>query len=160
VKHTRRWQFVKQDAIRFAGLGLSDAEIAARLEVDRVTVYRWRKAGKLEVPHGIGARQVVVKPRPQQTPSQWSADVRASYDLDSTDDQTVTNAEAALVISRDPLADPRLQLQAMGTFDRLTKGLKLAVRNAESAAEEPKRQTFALPSRSGGDPRSALAAVK
>ena len=158
MKHTRRWQFVKQDAVRFAALGLSDIEIAKRLEVDRATVYRWRKAGKLGVSGGSEPRQPLVMPRSGQTPAQWSADVRASYDLDSTDDQTITNAESALLISRDPLADPRLRLQAMGTFDRLTKGLKLAVRNAEQQPEE-KRQTFAVQRRSGVDPRSILTVV-
>lgn len=164
-KGSRRWAIVEQDVLRLAALGLSDAEIAERVEVDRATVFRWRKAGKLSrdgaKPDEVAAkRNEVLRKAGSQTASEWAAAVRASYALDATDEQLVTLAESTLITARDPGATASLRLQAMRTFQGLVKQLALVARAAdEKPAEEPKRKTFALRRRSNVDPREILKAV-
>ena len=162
MKRTRRWEFVKQDAIRFAGLGLSDIEIGRRLEVDPSTVYRWRKDGKLGVKVATPPREPLVMPTSEQTPAQWAASVRAAYDLDATDEQLVSQGETALLVTRDPAASAGLRFQAMREFRATVKQLALVARkaSAEEPDEKPKRETFAVQKRSGADPRALLQAVK
>lgn len=162
-KRTRRWEFVKQDALRFAALGLSPNEIAERLGVDRATVFRWKKAGKLTVEVRMPKGPIVVTKG--ETPAQWAASVRAAYDLDATDDQIVSMAESVLVIARDPHASAALRLAAMREFRGAVKQLSLVARagSGEKPAgepEPPKRQTFQPQRRSGVDPRALLQAVK
>lgn len=162
-RRTRRWEFVKQDALRFASLGLSADEIAERLDVDRATVFRWKKAGKLTVHVQLPRGPLVVTNG--ETPAQWAASVRAAYALDATDDQLVTMAETALLLWRDPNAAPSLRFQAMREFRATVKQLALVARSAPDekpvpAVEPPKRKTFTVQRRSGDDPRALLTAVK
>lgn len=157
MKRTRRWEFVKQDAIRLATLGLSDLEIGQRLDLNRATVYRWRKAGKLTVESASPVGRLGVE-RLDQTPAQWAANVRAEFDLDATDDQILRMAEAVAVIARDPHADAKLRLAAMREFRGAVKQLALVTRATQPAdaptPEAPKRQTFQAPKRTGTDPRA------
>lgn len=160
MNRTRRWEFVKQDALRLAGLGLSAEEIAQRLDVGRATVFRWKKEGKLTV----GGRT----PVPQlgivtgQTPSQWASSVREAYALDVTDEQIVTMAESCLLVARDPATPAALRLSAMREFRGAVKQLALVARSSveNGEPEQPKRQKFEAPKRSGVDPRALLQAVK
>jgi hypothetical protein len=170
MKRSRKWEYVKQEAIRLAGLGLSDQTIGRRLELDRATVFRWRKAGKLRVevesvrdPGEVetgSEPDAPVEALAHQTPEQWAAAVRGAYDLDVTDDQLVTLAESALLLARDPaVADPKLRLTAMGRYQALVKQLALVARAAVKA-EVPTRKTFAVQRRPASDPRGLLEAVK
>jgi len=166
VKRTRKWSFVAQEATRLASIGLTPKEIATRLGVDRSTVVRWMQAGKIQRtggPKRVPKRRGKPVSRTGQTPAQWAAAVRKEYSLDSTDDQLVTLAESALLLSRDPGAAAPVRLVAAGRFQALVKQLALVARNADAVpepkpAEEPqKRQLIRVVTRSSGaDPRAAL----
>ncbi len=164
MKRTRRWEFVKQDALRLAALGLSADEIANQVGVDRATVFRWKKAGKLQVGSGSSADAAQVPlVTTDQTSAQWAAAVRAAYALDVTDSQIVTIAESALLVAKDPGTPGTLRLAAMREFRAAVKQLGLVARaGAEDGTPAPepavpaKRKTFQVQRRGGGDPRSLL----
>lgn len=162
MRRTRKWAFVAQEAERLAGLGLSPKDIAVRLGVNKSSVTRWMKAGKLG--QARSARQPVSISKRHQTPDQWAAAVRKAYDLDATDEQLVELAVDALRMSKDLAIGPQARMTAAGRFQALVKQLRLVARaespTASTDAGEPKRQTFAAPRHSGGDPRAILTAVK
>lgn len=154
MKRTRKWSFVAQEAARLSGLGLRPADIARSLGVHAATVGRWIKAGKLT----RGKRAVLEVP---QAPEEWAASVRLAYDLDATDDQLVTAAQAALELSRNMVEGPATRLSAMGRFQSLVKQLALVTRQAEAEKPETvKPAARVLAVRSGVDPRNVLQAVK
>ena len=164
MKRTRRWEFVKQDVLRLAALGLSDIEIGKQVGVDRATVFRWRKAGKfVDQPAERNAADKVLTAAERQTPSQWARAVRDAYALDATDEQMVLGAESALLMSRDPTSPAALRLQAMREFRGAVKQLRLVARTAseqEPKDTPPPRQTFEVTRRTSGDPRALLTALK
>lgn len=160
MKRTRKWTYVAQEAKRLAGLGMSAQEIAHRLELNRATVWRWMKQGKLPNT-GRSATGSGVMPEGSaiSTPAEWAAAVRKTYGLDATDDQLVTLAEAALTTARDPGASVTLRLGAMGRFQALVKQLALVARTEESVKPEPKPAAPARAVRTS-DPRLLMMAVK
>lgn len=166
MRRTRKWAFVQQEAERLAGLGLTAAEIARRLDLNKSTVGRWIAAGKLtvrerreEVATGSG--------RDRQTPAQWAESVRREYDLDSTDDQLLTLAEEALALSMDRTVGPHIRMAASGRFQAIVRQLALVARGAQKEADEgaPKQEEPAQPKknppveRPPGDPRGVLMMV-
>lgn len=165
MKKTRKWSFVQQEAVRLAELRLSPKEIADRLGVNKSSVTRWMKAGKLKAtaqdPRAT-AEAVAKVLLGNQTPAQWAAEVRTAFALDVTDDQMVSMAESVLLLIRDPLADSKLRLQAMGRFQALVKQLNLLARVADAKGEDERpTQRRANPpvQRSSADPRGMLRAV-
>lgn len=160
MKRTRRWEFVKQDVLRLARLGQSDLEIALAIGLDRATVFRWRKSGKLGVP--TEEREPVMPVTRGRTPEEWAKAVRESYALDATDEQLVDMAEAALLVWKDAERSPAVRFQAMREYRATVKQLRLVARavDAQPKPDEPKRQRFAIPRRSGADPRGLLAVAK
>lgn len=161
MRRTRKWAFVAQEATRLAALGLSPAEIGARLDVPRQTVYRWMKEGKLVTPESTRAT-VSMTVRANQTPEQWAADVRNAYALDATDEQLVSMAEAALLIWRDPAASAPLRMQAMREFRATVKQLALVARATEqeqAAPPQSDKPKLRVVRHSAGDPRRGLMAV-
>lgn len=160
MKRTRKWAYVAQEAKRLAGLGLSSAEIAERLELSRRTVYRWMKVGKLP-DTGRSAPSVGVMPEglSGSSPGEWAAAVRRTYGLDATDDQLVALAETALTTARNPNIAAPLRLSAMGRFQALVKQLALVARAGEEAPAKPEPPAPARAARTT-DPRIHLMAVK
>lgn len=159
MRRTRKWSFVAQEATRLADLGLSPADIAARLEVGRNTVQRWMAAGKL-----ADTRRGARPPQTNQPKSavEWAAAVRADYALDATDEELVTIGATALRKVHDPLESSQVQLNAMGRFIAIVKQLALVARKSEAVpvpAEEPKPPELVM-RRPGADPRKFLMAVK
>jgi hypothetical protein len=148
-------------------MGLSPKDIATRLGVNRSSVTRWMASGKLESTRDRTARpdgSLKPPPRPPKTPSEWAADVRATYDLDATDDQLVTVAEGALTLSLDEKASPQVRLQSAGRFQSIVKQLALVARSAVAepgpVPGKPDKPTFrVVRRRDSGDPRRALMAV-
>jgi hypothetical protein len=162
VKRTRKWAFVAQEATRLAALGLSPKDIATRLNVDKSSVTRWMKQGKL-APTRDDRRPVKIGAAKKTTPEQWAAAVRAAYDLDATDEQLVALAVDALKMSRDLAIGPQARMTAAGRFQALVKQLRLIARAQvapQATPEAPKRQTFEPRHRSTVDPRTLLTAVK
>lgn len=161
MKRTRKWAFVAQEAIRLAGLGLSQSEIARRLEVNKSSVSRWLRDGK--IPAGGNGSNPAPKPvTMRQTPEQWSAEVRATYALDATDDQLVTHGEEALRIAGDPGVSVTLRMSAWREFRAIVKQLALVSRQTPAKQPTPEarpRQSFQPPRRLNVDPRQLLKAV-
>jgi DNA-binding CsgD family transcriptional regulator len=160
VRRTRKWAFVEQEAVRLAALGLSPKDIAGRLGVNKSSVLRWMKSGKLT---REGAdRHKVTASSAAKTPAQWASAVRQAYALDATDEQLVSLAVDALRMSRDRAIGPQARMTAAGRFQALVKQLRLVARaEAQNVpVEPPKRKTFQLTQRTGIDPRALLTAVK
>jgi hypothetical protein len=170
MKRTRKWSFVGQEATRLAALGLTPLEIAHKIGLAKSTVTRWAKAGKLVIRAAKGGerdadRAEVAASGAKQSPSDWSASVRATYALDSTDDQLVTMAESVLRDALDETKGLTLRLAAMGRFQSLVKQLALVARaepQSKPAAPEtePKRPALQVVRKPRTDPRAALAAAK
>lgn len=157
MKRSRKWEFVKQEAMRLADLGVGSREIAHRIGVVTTTVDRWFKAGKLKRPTGIIGQTASGE---VQSPGEWAAGVRGEYSLSPTDDQLVTLAEASLVAAHDMLTPASSRLSAMRTFQGLVRQLTLVAKVVEVPAEEPQEERR-LPLRpTGSDPRLKLMVVK
>lgn len=152
IRKTRKWSFVAQEAQRLAGLGLSPAEIADRLEVNKSTVTRWIAAGKLKVPAKVVSMAPVVA---RMAPAEWAKAVRDEYALSPTDEQLVTLGEAALSLSRDMTAKASVQLNAGARFLAIAKHLDVLPRKeAAKALEQPKavNDTPVAPERKSNPP--------
>jgi transposase len=171
---TRRWEHVAQEARRLAGLGQSAKQIGLLLDVDRSTVQRWMRAGKIANtltdprgrPRRAGqvARVTVASAVPVvaalQTPAEWAATIRREYRLDATDDQLVTLAQRALETAQNPDEVSALAYTAMARFQALVKQLALPTKRPDlqqqPAAPAARRE---VPARSGEDPRARLMAA-
>lgn len=166
-RRTRRWSQVAQEARRLASIGLTPKEIADRLEVNKTTVNRWIKAGKLK----IAARVIDIMPaRAEKTPSEWAKAIRGEYDLDETDDQLVKMAETAAAIAEDATAKRSERLNAMRTFRGIVAQLRLVARAAAEAEQDQpvavnapavmKSKNPPVRRKPSADPRVTLRAVK
>jgi hypothetical protein len=168
MKRTRKWAFVAQEAGRLAALGKKPSEIARALGLDKSTVTRWISAGKLtrHEAQAPAARAVAEGAWRDKTAAEWAAIVREDYDLSETDDQMVTLAESALLLSRDPLALPGTRLAAMREFRAQVKQLGLETRAVvpmpDVAPAEPETSSKVAPAlkRTGTDPRGILMGLK
>lgn len=164
---SRRWEFVAQEAKRLAGLGMSRAEIAKKIGVDKSTVTRWMQAGKLPTTSDRPATASAGPVRPNQSPSEWAASIRAAYALDPTDDQLVTLGEQALRDAVNPNATSTARSNSARTFQGIARQLALAARTEpqqaaqpEAPAQEPApRRNPPVQRTNTGDPRGILSAV-
>lgn len=120
-------------------------EAARRHGLDKSTVSRWAKSGRLDLnncshPPSIEAPSVV----PQSNsavcaiahingteavllppPEDWAARIRAKYDLDDTESELVTLVGQALAMAHDVALPATTRLVAMQRFEALTKRLDL-----------------------------------
>lgn len=160
MKRTRKWAFVAQEATRLSGLGLSQGAIAARLGVNKSTVSRWIKSGRIsEAPEGRESVAVEVG----KSPAEWASAVRADYSLDLTDDRLVTLAEAALTTALDTNEKATVRMLATGKFQSVIRQLALTSRTAHSepaTPTEPRPTTREPRAATGTDPRRVLMAIK
>jgi hypothetical protein len=165
MRRTRKWAYVRQEATRLAGLGLTPTQIAKKLDLNRSTVKRWMASGKLNDTR----REDVRRPRGSVTttthsPAEWANAVRDAYALDATDEQLVIVGEAALTVARNRKADPRLRLAAAGRFQAVVKQLALVARKSEEEQPQPDVPVPTKPAAVARvrrfDPRTQLMAVK
>jgi hypothetical protein len=112
------------------------------------------------------------EPQPQirapLTPDEWAKEIRATYDLDATDDQLVTMAQVQLTMSLNPVA-AQVQLQAQAAFRASVKQLALTARIpkgeermqplAKTGTDSGRQQNPAVQRRSSADPRAFLMVV-
>lgn len=103
------------------------------------------------------------------TPDEWATEIRATYDLDATDDQLVTMAQVQLTMSLNPLVAAQVQLQAQAAFRASVKQLALTARIpkgeermqplAKTGTDSGRQQNPAVQRRSSADPRAFLMVV-
>jgi transposase-like protein len=94
---------------------------AKRLNVDRSTLFRWIREGKVPP---LARTQA---PGPPASPLAWAAAVKAAYELSATEAALVGLAEAALALANDVTLTPMARLQAMARFAALVKQVNLEV---------------------------------
>lgn len=159
MKRSRKWIFVAQEAQRLADLGLRPVDIARRLEVNEGSVSRWIKAGKLTVRRKkVGGEDGDIAPsevHQVQSPEEWAAEVRRTYDLDPTDDQLVTLAEALLMTARTDKS-PTVRRGATAEFRGIVKQLALVARAQPAQRPEPETPKKPLEIVRRTDPRRSF----
>lgn len=128
------------DAAAVVSSAASDTDAARRLGVNRSTIHRWRKAGKIpSAPSGKAPRPPAARPEapctapgasvePQpipDSPSTWAAWVRATYAITPTEARLLDLAVAALTIAGDETQTPAVRLAAAARFQSLARHLDL-----------------------------------
>ena len=106
------------------------AAAAKALGVNKATVFRWVKAGKIPGPGGR-RRAPTVPPSPEG----WAPTIRAAYLLDATETALVELADAALTMARDAAMKPADRLAAMARFAQLVRQIDLEVPSGEVATD-------------------------
>ena len=132
------------DAVAVMSAASSVTAAAKVLQVDRVTLHRWIRAGKVPAP---GGRRRRVSPRldnplatPVATPEEWAAAVRAAYALTATELEILALAERARAIALNDTVKLETQLAAMGRYQTLVKQLNLeSPDNGEAETRETGR---------------------
>lgn len=142
MKKTWRFGTLQGDAADVMRSASSLGAAATRLGVDKSTVFRWVKSGK--VPPPGGRRRAVSTggnhPPGELSPEGWAASVRNSYALSPTEAELVGMAAVALEMAHDTGARPETRLAAMGRFQRLTRQLDLET-ETDGEAENDHRPT-------------------
>jgi len=133
VKKTWRWGSVMGRAADVMRTAPSLSAAAAVLQVDRQTVHRWVKAGKIPPPGG--GRQPL--PRVLEVPASaaWGDRIRALYALSVTDLELVPLAETALALARDESLKASERLAAMARFQSLVRQLHLEETDGEAEGQ-------------------------
>jgi hypothetical protein len=112
---------------------------ADALGVNRSSVTRWIRAGKVPRPGGQrpSRRKGPVVAGPRQSPQDWAATIRRAYELSPTELQLVALAEAALTLARTEDARPADRLAAMSRYQSLVRQLELEdAKNGEAEAPQ------------------------
>ena len=142
----------------------SKAEACKRLGINRTTLERWIKAGKVAP---IGAKERAASaasamPSSAVSPDDWAASVkREQPDLTATDLQLLELARLALLTARDPKERIENRHAAVTRFQALVKHMHLTVEPMTKPSEPPRPTFVPRPARVAvGDPRKALMAVK
>jgi hypothetical protein len=124
------------------------AAAAARLGVDRSSVCRWVKAGRIPPPAGRQRRRPPADSVTAATgltdtpvpPAGWAAAVRAAYELNASEAELVRLAETALALAHDAAQPAAVRIQAMRAFSALLRQLDLEVDDGEvTTAHAPAR---------------------
>ena len=121
------WRRLGKDVGEVVASSSSLSAAARRLGVDRSTLHRWLKAGKVQ---GAAARQKRATtaedgPATNRTPGEWAAAVRRDYEFTATEERLVDLSELTLTMSQDERLSTSERLAAMARFQALTKQLRL-----------------------------------
>ena len=146
VTAKRTWKFnaAAPGAAETMASAASCAAAARRLGLNRSTVTRLVRAGKLPAPGGRRNRVVVVDASSldalEAVPATgWADVVRAQYALSATELTLVELADAALTLARDTALTPSVRLTAMSKFAWLVQQLHLEAVD-DGKAESPFRR--------------------
>lgn len=152
------------DAVDVIANAKTAAEACERLGIDKSTLFRWTKAGKVPAVGSARAGRTdaaTTEPVPSGDADAWAATVKKQNpDMSPTDLQLLELARLALSMAHkvSPWDAPRLA--AMTRFQALVKQLNLtAEATALPAVPQPRPASVARPRASVGDPRRALMAV-
>lgn len=142
------------------------ASAAAQLGVNRSTLHRWIKAGKVPEPGSARPKVPMTVPPAGEAaagsglPDAWFTAASAAREFNATDAQLLELARAALRLAYDS-ADEKTRLSAMSRFQGLVKQVNLGMGAAEkpAALERPERPAH-RPYLTSMDPRRSIMAVK
>jgi hypothetical protein len=113
---------------------------AKRLGVDRVTVHRWIKAGRIAAPSGrkrgpAPSGDVPTSLELPQSPEEWARWARETFVLTGTELALVALAELALTIAWDKTQKSEVRLSAAGRYQRLVQQLDFEEESEDGQAE-------------------------
>ena len=140
MKKTWRFRSLPGDAAKVMASASSLATAAKALGVDKSTVFRWVKTGKLPAPGGRRRSSATTAAPAGLSAKAWRARVRRTYALDVNETVLVDMAAAALDIAQDPKARAETRLAAMRTFAALRRQLDFEGAH-EDETKEPEATT-------------------
>jgi transposase-like protein len=138
-KRTWKVQGMAGAAARAVATSPNVSAAAKTAGVNRSTLYRWAKTGKIPALTRQARRAVSSPAAPvvnRTTPlsaAEWATSIQCAYDLDDTEHTLVNLAEAALELARDLTLRPADRLAAMARFQGLVKQLALEAPDGEVA---------------------------
>jgi transposase-like protein len=135
MKQTHKFQSLG-DVAAVVNAAPSLAAAARQLGVDRSSVSRWIKAGKVTRHQAAAAPSVQSETVPPESWAQWARD---TYDLSATEHTLVDLTDRALTMARDPANSPEVQLKAMARFQALVRQLNLEQEPADGEVEKTTR---------------------
>lgn len=125
MKQTWRFRSLSGDAVVVMATARTVTAAATALGVDRGTVHRWIKAGKVPAPRGrkrgpAPSGDVAAFP---QSPEEWARWARETFVLTGTEAALLDLAVLALQIAWDQTQKPEVRLSAAGRYQRLVQQL-------------------------------------
>jgi hypothetical protein len=118
-------------------------EAAARLKVDKSTVFRWVRAGKVPPPGGkpgpkaAQVGQLADVPIPT-TAISWLERVRATYEFNPTEEVLVQLADIALRLAEDSSLSVPVRMAAAGRFQSLVRQIGFPEEDARASQKDRK----------------------
>jgi transposase-like protein len=119
----------------------SISEAARDLDVDRSTIHRWIKDGKVKPPRarrrlaGNGGSTLNTGVESPISPADWAGAVRGTYDLSESEQELVNLGMVALGMAKDVALKPEIRLAAAARFAALLRQLDLETEVDVGAAE-------------------------
>jgi transposase-like protein len=153
MKKTHRFQSLG-DVAAVISAAPNIAAAARQLGVDRSSVSRWIKAGKIQRPVGVRLAAPPTNspitaragnaPQRERTSKggSWARWVRRTYDLSATDETLVDLADRALAMARNAAVAPEVQLRATARYQALVRQLNLEQEPADGEAEKAQGGRF------------------
>jgi len=161
VKATHKLKVLQAEAKTVLTSATSIADAARKLGVSRQSVHTWIKDGKVPRPSGGRPRRRLADSEPTTrrldvpvladagTADEWAARIRATFDLDASEDALVDLAAWALRLARDAATRPETQLAAAGRFAALVRQLNFEPAEATNDGEAESAAAGAWPRRVG-----------
>src|SRR5262245_16210298 len=140
-KRTWRWKALTDDVRQVMATSPSLGAAAARLGVDKSTIFRWVKAGKLPAPSGGRRHEVAVADAVSgpQTAAEWAQAARETFLLTPTESALVDLGEATLALAKDQTQKVEVRLAAAARFQQITRQLNLDDEDANGEATQTDR---------------------
>jgi hypothetical protein len=145
VKKTWRFRALSGDVARVMATSTSLGAAATALGVDKSTVFRWVKAGKVPAPGARRRRRAAPAADTgggPQSPAAWATWARQTFVLSGTEAALLDLAVDALTLARDPAQKPEVRLNAAGRFQQLVRQLKFEEATDDGQAASDRGQGF------------------
>jgi hypothetical protein len=146
VKKTWKFGALPVEAASIVASAGSYTAAALALGVDRSTVFRWQKAGKIPRPGGRRRhRPVAAVVDGPPSPDQWAAWARQTFALSPTEDVLLAMAEGARTLAADLTQAPLVRLNAAGRFQQLVRQLNFEEETDGQATHPADRPRYPRP---------------
>jgi excisionase family DNA binding protein len=153
MKQTHKFEALG-DVAAVVGRAASVSAAARQLGVERSTVQRWIKAGKISRPSTCGAKPAATggpaSRARKQSPESWARWVRRTYDLTATEQTLVDLAERALTLATDATTRAEVRLTATTRYQQLVKQLDLENETDGEVEKAPRGRCITWPRRIDG----------